>query len=157
MLMVSPLCADEGQSDEVKADRVVVSKSKRLLMLLRNDEIIRQYRIALGADPVGHKVRAGDSRTPEGEYILDRRNPRSKYHLSIHISYPNETDRMEARKLKAAPGGEIMIHGLPNGMGWIGSIHAYIDWTKGCIAVTDEEMEEIWRAVPDGTPIRIES
>jgi len=157
MLVVSPLYAAEGQSDDVKADRVVVSKSKRLLMLLKNDEVIRQYRIALGENPVGHKIRVGDSRTPEGEYVIDRRNPKSKYHLSIHISYPNETDRLEARKLNVAPGGEIMIHGLPNGMGWIGSLHALIDWTKGCIAVTDEEIEEIWRAVPDGTPIRIES
>jgi murein L,D-transpeptidase YafK len=129
MLMASPLHSGEGQGND-KADRVVVSKSKRLLILLKNDEIIRQYRVALGANPVGHKIESGDSRTPEGEYILDRWNPKSKYHLSLHISYPNQVDKLRAKKVQVSPGGEIMIHGLPNGMGRIGSMHAVIDCTK---------------------------
>jgi murein L,D-transpeptidase YafK len=140
-----------------KVDRVVVKKSNRVMMLMQEEQILKTYRISLGKSPEGHKVKVGDSKTPEGEYLLDWRNPKSKFHLSIHISYPNEQDALQALMLGVRPGGNVMIHGLPKGMAWLGAIHAYIDWTDGCIAVTNEEMEEIWRLVPDGTPIRIES
>ena len=97
----------------------------------------------------------GDGRTPEGSYRLDWRNPDSRYHRSIHISYPAPEDRARARRLGVSPGGDIMIHGLPNGRGWIGAAHAGYDWTDGCIAVTNAEMDEIWALVDNGTPIEI--
>ena len=137
------------------ADRVLVLKSERRLLLLAGDAVVRAYRIALGREPRGRKTREGDGRTPEGLYRLDWRNPRSRYHRAIHISYPNRGDRARARGFGVAPGGDIMIHGLPNGLGAVGADHAKWDWTEGCIAVTNEEMDEIWRAVADGTEIEI--
>lgn len=137
-----------------KAEKVVVIKSKRILMLLKDGEIFRTYRISLGKQPNGHKVMAGDQRTPEGRYVLDSRNSRSKYHLAIHISYPNESDVLNARRRGVSPGGGIMIHGLsrsPRG----GNVTVVSDWTNGCIAVSNSEMEEIWQLVQDGTPIEI--
>ena len=119
------------------------------MLLLRGDSILRSYRVALGSDPAGHKQREGDGRTPEGRYTIDRRNPKSRYHLSLHISYPNEADRARAAALGVDPGGDIMIHGLKDGVQPEG------DWTRGCIAVTDAEMDEIWALVPDGTAIHI--
>ncbi len=138
-----------------KAEKVVVIKSKRLMMLLKDGEIFKTYRVGLGRQPYGHKLRAGDQRTPEGTYVLDSRNPNSKYHLAIHISYPNETDIMNARKRGVSPGGDIMIHGLSHrqGAGVTSSVSS--DWTNGCIAVTNSEIEEIWQLVQDGTPIEI--
>ena len=138
-----------------KADKVVVIKSKRLLMFLKEGEIFKAYKIALGKQPTGHKTKAGDHRTPEGRYILDSRNSKSKYYLAIHISYPNETDILNAQKRGVAPGGGIMIHGLPQRLDKVGALHGFLDWTNGCIAVTNSEMEEIWQFVPDGTPIEI--
>ena len=119
-------------------------------MLLHGESVVRSYRIALGAVPSGHKEREGDGRTPEGVYVIDRRNPKSAYHLSLHISYPNEADRERARALGVDPGGDIMIHGMPNG----GEARSG-DWTRGCIAVTNAEIEEIWELVADGTVIEI--
>jgi murein L,D-transpeptidase YafK len=136
-------------------DKVLVIKSKRILMLLKDGEIFRTYKVALGKQPTGHKTRQGDRRTPEGRYVLDSRNPKSKYHLAIHISYPNESDVLSAQKRGVSPGGDIMIHGLPPGSGSIGELHSFLNWTDGCIAVTNAEMEEIWQFVPDGTPIEI--
>lgn len=142
-------------SSLAKADKVVVIKSRRVLMLLKDGEIFKTYKVALGKQPEGHKVKAGDRRTPEGSYVLDSRNPNSKYHLALHVSYPNVSDVRQAQKLGVSPGGGIMIHGLPNGFGSIGKLQGLLDWTDGCIAVSDQEMEEIWRLVPDGTPIEI--
>jgi hypothetical protein len=138
-----------------KADKVLVIKNKRILVLLKDGEIFKTYKIALGKQPTGHKVRQGDRRTPEGRYVLDSRNPKSKYHLAIHISYPNESDILNAQKRGVSPGGDIMIHGLPAGSGGVGELHSFLDWTDGCIAVTNSEMEEIWQLVADGTPIEI--
>lgn len=138
-------------------DHVVIKKGQRLLHLMRGDQILKTYKIALGRNPTGHKTQMGDYRTPEGEYKIDWRNPNSKFYLSMHISYPNQKDLENARRLGVPPGGDIMIHGLPNGLGWIKEMHRIVDWTKGCIAVTNEEIEEIWRCVRDGTPVRIES
>jgi tetratricopeptide (TPR) repeat protein len=137
------------------ADKVLIEKIERRLTLLSKGEVIKTYKIALGGNPVGPKERQGDNRTPEGTYIIDSRNSDSGYHLSLHISYPNEKDKMRAKELGASPGGDIMIHGIKNGLSWIGASHAEVDWTKGCIAVTDEEMEEIYKLVPNGTIVEI--
>lgn len=140
----------------VRVDRVVVNKSRRELLLLHGESVLRAYRIALGRNPVGPKTHEGDGRTPEGNYTIDRRNPRSACHLSLHISYPDADDCRRARELGLDPGGDIMIHGFPNGDEEIRKHHPETDWTRGCIAVTDEEIREIWDLVADGTPIRID-
>jgi murein L,D-transpeptidase YafK len=131
-------------------DRVVVRKSQREMLLVSGDSVVRSYRVALGRDPVGRKEHEGDGRTPEGRYTIDRRNPKSKYHLSLHISYPAEADWARARSRGLEPGGDIMIHGLKPGVD-----HPASDWTQGCIAVTNPEIEEIWELVADGTPVEI--
>jgi tetratricopeptide (TPR) repeat protein len=137
------------------ADKVLIEKKERRLTLLLKGEVIKTYKIALGGDPVGPKVMLGDNKTPEGVYTIDSRNSNSEYHLSLHISYPNEIDKKRAKELGVSPGGNIMIHGIKNGLGWVGESHAKFDWTKGCIAVTDEEMQEIYRLVPNGTTVVI--
>lgn len=140
---------------DARADKVIVAKKQRRLTLTRNGKVLKTYNIALGYQPVGDKTREGDGRTPEGRYHIDYRNNKSNYHLSLHISYPDESDRSMAAERKVSPGGDIMIHGIKNGMGLIGRFHRMVDWTAGCIAVTDWEIEEIWRAVPNGTEIEI--
>jgi murein L,D-transpeptidase YafK len=137
------------------ADLIVVDKSDRVLTLFRGGRALKSYRIALGSDPIGPKQQEGDGRTPEGRYTIDARRRDSAFHRALHVSYPNALDRKAARRRGVSPGGDIMIHGLPNGMGGLGSLHRLRDSTRGCIAVTNEEIEEIWRAVPDGTPIEI--
>ncbi len=146
--------ADDG-SHLARVDRVIVFKQERTLQLLDHGKVFKTYKVALGANPVGPKVRQGDHRTPEGAYVLDHRNAHSQFYKSIHISYPGAADRANAAKLHVAPGGDIFLHGLPNGYGWIGGKHRLKDWTDGCVAVTDEEIDEIWRLVRDGTPIEI--
>lgn len=136
-------------------DRVVVLKKERTLQLMSLGKVIKSYKVALGGDPIGAKVRQGDHKTPEGVYVLDSRNAHSQFHKSIHISYPNARDRAAARAKGVSPGGDVFVHGLPNGYGFVGASHRLKDWTDGCIAVTDSEIEEIWRAVDDGTPIEI--
>ena len=142
-------------SSKMKADSVVMVKSTRTLSLMARGKVLRTYKVALGGSPVGAKRQQGDHRTPEGHYILDRRNPKSRFYKAIHISYPNEKDRRDAAKRGVSPGGDIMIHGLPNGFGWLGESHRTQDWTDGCIAVTNQEIDEIWDLVADGTPIEI--
>ncbi len=140
------------------ADRVVVKKSERKLQLLQGNKVVREFRIALGDVPVGHKFQEGDERTPIGDYILDWRNPRSNYYRSIHVSYPNQRDQMMARALGyPSAGGMIMIHGQPNHIRSPRVLAEYArrDWTNGCIAVQNQEMDEIWRMVRNGTPIQI--
>jgi tetratricopeptide (TPR) repeat protein len=137
------------------ADKVLIEKNERRLTLLVGGEVIKTYKIDLGGNPVGPKERQGDNKTPQGTYTIDARNRDSGYHLSLHISYPNEKDRMRARELGVSPGGNIMIHGIKNGFSWVGVCHSEIDWTKGCIAVTDEDIEEIDRLVPNGTVVEI--
>ena len=138
-----------------KATSVLVLKAYHKLYLMRGDAVLYSFPIALGRHPVGTKLESGDQRTPEGLYKLDWRNPNSQFYRSIHISYPNEADLARARENGFTPGGAIMIHGLPNGMGSIGKGHAATDWTDGCIAVTNEEMDIIWSVVDDNTPIEI--
>lgn len=130
------------------ADAIRVYKAQRRMELLRDGRVISTYRIALGDAPIGHKRQQGDEKTPEGDYRITYRNPRSRFHLSLRVSYPNEADRRQARARGVDPGGDIMIHGATP-PGYRG------DWTDGCIAVTNAEMDEIWRRVPVGTPIRI--
>lgn len=137
------------------ADSVVVEKAARRLTLFYHGAAVRSYRIALGGNPEGTKVRLGDRRTPEGLYRIDWRNPNSRFHLSLHISYPGPGDLARADSAGVPPGGAIMIHGLPRGYEDVGAAHAEVDWTDGCVAVTNEEVEEIWRAVPLGAPIQI--
>jgi len=140
---------------EQKADRIIVAKKARTMELMHADQVLKTYKIALGSEPIGPKTRQGDHRTPEGHYVIDRRNSRSQFHRSLHISYPNAADRDHARALGVSPGGDIFIHGLPNGYGFIGAAHRTRDWTDGCVAVTDQEIEEIWTLVNNGTPIEI--
>jgi murein L,D-transpeptidase YafK len=159
VLSASFLCALSTAQTAAKpplhADRVIVLKKARTLQLLSQGKMVKTYKVALGGDPVGPKAKQGDHKTPEGIYVLDSRNAHSQFYKSIHISYPNLRDRAVARQKGVSPGGNVFIHGLPNGYGAIGAAHRLRDWTDGCIAVTDEEMDEIWSAVSDGTPIEI--
>jgi murein L,D-transpeptidase YafK len=138
---------------DAKADLVVVRKSARRMELYRGSELLKAYPISLGRHPVGKKQQQGDGRTPEGEYRLDYRNPNSSFHKALHISYPQSDDVATARMHGVEPGGLVMVHGLRNDLGWLGRLHRFVDWTDGCVAVTNGEIDEIWRAVPDGTKI----
>jgi len=141
-------------SGTIQADKVLVVKNEKLLLLLRDGKILKSYRVAIGRKP-GRRVGQGDNRTPEGRYVIDGRNPGSSYYKALHISYPNASDVSNARKLGVSPGGEVLIHGLPSGFEDLGDSHADLNWTRGCIAVSNEEMDEIWELVADGTPVRI--
>jgi murein L,D-transpeptidase YafK len=154
--LAAPAAASRGNNAPIsKADRVVVFKSERKLVLMRGEDVIKVYEVALGRYPKGHKLSDGDQRTPEGSYTLDYRLPKSGFHKAIHISYPNDEDLARAAALGINPGGQIMIHGLPNKVPATAVNHPKLDWTQGCIAVTNREMDEIWAAVDDGTPIEI--
>ena len=135
-------------SKSEQADAMRVYKAQRKLDLLRDGKVIRTYRMVLGGAPVGHKRQQGDERTPEGRYRITFRNDKSRFHLSLRVSYPNEADRRQARARGVDPGGDIMIHG---------GTPAYFtgDWTDGCIALRNADMEAVWQRVPTGTPIRI--
>jgi murein L,D-transpeptidase YafK len=135
-----------------RADLLVVHKSARRMLVYARGSLVRSYVISLGRAPVGPKRREGDHRTPEGRYVIDHHNPHSTFHRSLHVSYPSAADAARARAAGHPPGGEIMIHGMRNGGGWLGRLHLISDWTDGCIAVTDPEIEELYRIVPDGTP-----
>jgi tetratricopeptide (TPR) repeat protein len=137
------------------ADKILIEKKDRRLTLFSKGNVINTYKVALGGNPDGPKEMQGDNKTPEGTYIIDSRNKDSRYHMSLHISYPNEEDKKRAKKLGVSPGGDIMIHGIMNGYSWVGDSHTASDWTKGCIAVTDEEIEEIDKLTPDGTVVEI--
>lgn len=143
------------QSLQQRPDRLLIIKSKRKLYLLKRGKVLKSYKVSLGGNPVGHKVREGDGRTPEGNYVVDWRNPNSRFFRSIHISYPNDADRQRARKLGVSPGGDIMIHGLPNEIGRLVYRVRGQDWTEGCIALSNEAMSEVWETVADNTPIDI--
>jgi murein L,D-transpeptidase YafK len=138
-----------------RIDRIVVEKSARRLSVFRNDHQLKTYRIALGRSPLGAKQEEGDMKTPEGIYKIDGRNPQSSFHLALHVSYPSDEDDKRAAARGVSAGYDIMVHGIQNGRGWIGAFHRWNDWTAGCIAITDEEIEELWRITPDGTTIEI--
>lgn len=156
---------DKAKSDQLaslppnpvieQADQIVVYKGQRRLVLLQDGRVIRSYRVALGRQPVGPKLFAGDLRTPEGRYHIDYRLRNSGFHRALHISYPNEQDLARSEILNVDPGDRIMIHGLPNGKNARHKNHPNKDWTAGCIAVTNAEIQEIWAMVQDGTPIDI--
>ena len=158
MLLSSALAAlpaPAGNSAaSAKADRILVLKREHRLVLLRGRAILHSYPVSLGEHPNGPKRREGDGRTPEGLYTIDTRLSESRYHLALHISYPNEADRAEALAAHYDPGGDIMIHGMPN---WFGrdDLQFAEDWTDGCIAVSNQAIEEIWGAVADGTIVEI--
>jgi len=140
---------------EQLADRVVVVKSAHSLTLYARGQILKTYKVALGRGPAGPKDHQGDHKTPEGDYILDQKNAKSRFHLALHVSYPNAADRQRAQREGRDPGGAIMVHGVAWGFGWLSSLQRAIDWTDGCIAVSNPEIEEIWRLVPVGTSIEI--
>lgn len=151
---VIPWAAGATTPPTKTADRIVVEKSARTMKLMHGNEVLKTYRVALSPEPVGAKQREGDHKVPEGRYVIDSKNSHSRFHLALHISYPNAADRQRARKLGVKPGGDIEIHGLGK-YGWVGSLQRQVDWTDGCIAVTNEEIDEIWPLVPVGTPLEI--
>jgi murein L,D-transpeptidase YafK len=138
-----------------KIDRIFIEKSARKLSVFVNGKSLKSYRVALGRNPVGAKQEEGDNKTPEGIYRIDGRNTESNFHLALHISFPSDEDKAQAAERGVSAGFDIMIHGIRNGRGWIGAFHRLSDWTAGCIALTDEEIEELWRVTPDGTTIEI--
>lgn len=142
-------------ADLPRADQIVIVKSTRTLTLLCQGHVLKTYKVALGGQPVGAKDRQGDNKTPEGLYTIDSRNQHSQFHLSLHISYPSAADRERARRLGVNPGGDIFIHGLPPLWASVGAAHRLHDWTLGCIAVTNPEIEEIWTMVKVGTKVEI--
>jgi L,D-peptidoglycan transpeptidase YkuD (ErfK/YbiS/YcfS/YnhG family) len=139
-----------------KIDRIVIEKSARKLSLFVNGKALKSYRVALGRTPIGAKQEEGDNKTPEGVYRIDGRNPQSNFHLALHVSYPSDEDKVHAAERGVSAGFDIMIHGIRNGRGWIGAFHRLSDWTAGCIGLTDEEIEELWRVTPDGTIVEIQ-
>jgi murein L,D-transpeptidase YafK len=158
-----PILSDLAKSSQrrapaskINADFIVVDKSRKLLHLLRENRVIRTYDVALGKNPKGHKTQQGDNKTPEGLYMIDWKNPNSDFHLSLHINYPNAKDREQARRRGVDPGGDIFIHGLPN-ESWKRPFlgHPKNNWTRGCVAVTNQEIEEVFSMVLKNTPIEL--
>ena len=136
-------------------DRIVVVKSTRTLTLQNGDHVLKTYKVALGSNPIGAKEREGDHKTPEGEYFVDAKNPHSQFYMALHLSYPSAADRVRAKKLGASPGSDVEIHGLGKAYGWVGAGHRMRDWTDGCVAVTNEEIEDIFKMVAVGTRVEI--
>jgi murein L,D-transpeptidase YafK len=138
-----------------EADKILIIKSAHTMTLLSGGKTLKTYKVALGGVPVGPKRVEGDHKTPEGNYVIDAKNGHSRFHLALHISYPSAADTETARKLGSRPGGAIMIHGLASSFAYLGPLHRQTDWTDGCVAVTNAEIEEIWRLVPVGTRVEI--
>ena len=151
-LLYLPVCF----ATEAIITTVLVKKLEKKMYLLSNSEIVKEYSIVFGASPVGHKEQEGDEKTPEGRYILDYKKEYSSFYKAIHISYPNEQDKDNAKEKGVDPGGLIMIHGQKNGYGWLSPISQWFNWTNGCIAVTNSEMDEIWGLVEVGVAIEIQ-
>ncbi|MDH4187660.1 MAG: L,D-transpeptidase family protein [Nitrospira sp.] len=155
-LLAFCLCAMSGDASAGdKADLVIIIKSARILSLYKGEHLLGSYPVAFGANPVGHKQQEGDERTPEGRYVLDLKKADSAFHRAIHISYPNAQDMESAKKRGVSPGGSIMIHGQKNGYGWASFITQFFNWTDGCVALSNEDMDVLWEAVDAGTPIEI--
>jgi murein L,D-transpeptidase YafK len=150
LLFATPLAAAQS------ADFVLVRKSEAKLYLFSHGNAFAVFHVALGPHPVGPKQRQGDGRTPEGRYVLDARNVHSAYYKSLHVSYPNAHDRGAARRAGVPPGGDIMIHGQPNGWEKYAAVTQLKNWTLGCIALSNEDMDIVWSSVPTGTPLEIE-
>ena len=160
LLVLTVISAPDGAADKTitspakKAERIVIAKSAHTMTLVSGGQVLKTYKVALG-DPVGAKKQQGDRETPEGEYVIDSKNTHSRFHRALHVSYPNSADRERARKLGVSPGRDVEIHGLPSKYAWLGFLHRQMDWTAGCIAVTNSEIDEIWPLVPLGTPVDI--
>lgn len=158
-VIIATLAASGPTRDDLNlirpVDKIVIKKGQRQLLLMNRGHVVKEYKIALGRNPEGHKQCEGDNRTPEGLYTVDWKTDKSQYHMALHVSYPSRADRDSARKQGCSPGGDIMIHGLPRNLGWLGGLHRLVDWTRGCIAVTNAEIEEIFGLVRVGTPIQI--
>jgi murein L,D-transpeptidase YafK len=137
------------------ADSIVISKSTHTLSLMSGKSVLKTYRVALGRGSAGQKQVEGDNRTPEGKYIIDEKKVSSKFHKALHLSYPNADDRARASKFGKSPGGDIEIHGLPTAFAWIGTTQHAVDWTAGCIALSNDEIDEVWKMVSVGTPVEI--
>ncbi|MDY0385362.1 L,D-transpeptidase family protein [Trichlorobacter sp.] len=152
---INALQAERIANPTGPADRILIEKKARRLTLFARGKELKSYPIALGGNPNGPKERQGDNKTPEGIYRIESRNRNSSYHLALRISYPNERDKKRAKELGVSPGGDIMIHGIKNGFSWVGGLHTEADWTQGCIAVTNQEIEEIEKLVPNGTTVEI--
>jgi murein L,D-transpeptidase YafK len=154
-IVVWSLSAGRELPAGARADRIVVEKHTHTLTLYQGDSPLKTYRVALGRGGAGPKMQAGDNKVPEGTYRIIGRNSRSEFHRSLRVGYPTpEQKRVDARE-GVTPGGDIMVHGIRNGLAWMGPLHRTVDWTRGCVALTDSEMDEVWRAVPDGTTIEI--
>ena len=148
-------CASANISKDVRADQIVVVKSQHTMTLLAHGQPIKTYRVALGKGNGRPKRHSGDHETPEGKYVVDSKNLKSRFHLALHVSYPNASDQMKAQAEGLSTGGDIMIHGVEKQFAWIGPLQHEVDWTDGCIAVTNQEIEEVSRLVPIGTSIEI--
>jgi murein L,D-transpeptidase YafK len=137
-------------------DSIVISKSTHTLSLMSGKTVLKTYRIALGRGSSGAKQVEGDNRTPEGKYVIDEKKASSKFHKALHLSYPNADDRARALKLGKAPGGDIEIHGLPTAFARVGTTQHVLNWTAGCIALSNDEIDEVWNMVAVGTPVEID-
>lgn len=163
LIVLLPAAARSSKTGSIKqpspmkatVDKVLIEKNKRRLTLLNNNTPVKSYEISLGIKPTGKKTEKGDDRTPEGVYTIDRKNLKSSYHRALHISYPNSEDVAQSKARGVSPGGDIMIHGLPNGEESYEFYQTKRDWTSGCIAVNNAEIEEIFRLVPNGTTVEI--
>jgi murein L,D-transpeptidase YafK len=154
VVFVLLLYAGAAHSEQT-ADMVIVEKSESRLYLMRDGKAFASFHVVFGSNPKGHKQQKGDERTPEGKYVLGYKNAGSAFYKSIHISYPNAKDRKEARKHGVDPGGDIMIHGQKNGFEGLSFLIQRFNWTNGCIALSNTDMDSVWNAVPPGTPIEI--
>jgi len=154
-LIVYYFYPDDKLADNIQIDNIVVYKSKREMLVFSNGQLLTTYKISLGKQPVGAKEFEGDKKTPEGIYFINDKNPNSSYHKNLGISYPNKNDIENAKKIGKSAGRDIKIHGLRNKMGFIGKFHRWFDWTLGCIAVTNDEIDELYKTIKIGTPIEI--
>ena len=146
---------EKKMAAKTQIDSLIVYKSKHEMLAYSSGHLIKTYRISMGKNTKGHKEFEGDEKTPEGIYFINSKNTNTKYYKNLSISYPNQTDAKNAKRLSKSPGGNIKIHGLRNGLGFIGKYQRWYDWTAGCIALTNDEMDEIYPAIPIGTKIKI--
>lgn len=156
LLFAAVVAASPAAAVTEKADLVRVKKSEAKLYLLKAGVPFAEFPVVFGAQPKGHKQREGDERTPEGQYLLDYKKADSAFFKAIHISYPNEQDIARAKQQGVSPGGAIMIHGQKNGLGWLSPVAQLVNWTNGCIALANRDMQAVWESVDAGTPIEVE-
>jgi len=155
LLLTLTIASKVVVADIPRIDLVKVAKSERVLYLMSGGRVVREFPVTFGGRSTGHKQQEGDERTPEGTYILDFKKPDSRFFKSIHIDYPNAADREAARRRGVAPGGDIFIHGQRNGLGWLSFVVQHFNWTDGCIALADDDMQEVWELVRVPTPVHI--